>query len=57
MFVPLDGADDGEGNFLGNICSQYGVGTLAASDEMEVRARISVKKRMNLKLKASNMVI
>lgn len=55
--VPLDGADEGDGNFFGNICSQYGLGTLAASEETEARVRSSVKKRMNLRLKESNMVI
>ncbi|KAI3460541.1 hypothetical protein Pfo_017204 [Paulownia fortunei] len=38
-FVPLEGAEEGEGSFLGSICSQlYALGNLDASD-MKMRAR------------------
>ncbi|KAG6592140.1 hypothetical protein SDJN03_14486, partial [Cucurbita argyrosperma subsp. sororia] len=55
-FDPFDGAEDGDGNFLGNICSQYALGTLAASDETETKATTTVKNKTNLRLKERNMM-
>lgn len=37
-FVPLEGADDGVGSFLGIICSQDAFGNLEASEETMKKA-------------------
>lgn len=42
-FVPLEGEEDGEGNFLGSICSQYSLGNLVPSDRKRRASRVKIK--------------
>ena len=45
-FVPLEGDEDGEGSFLGNICSQ--LGNLVASADRRMKARRGKSKHLFL---------
>lgn len=46
--MPLDGEEEGVGNFLGNICSQYSLGTLDASDATVNATRVIITNSKHL---------
>lgn len=46
--MPLEGEEEGVGNFLGNICSQYFLGTLDASDATVNATRVIIAKSKHL---------
>jgi len=43
-FVPLEGEEEGEGNFLGNICSQYSLGNLEPCERTRIARRVKSKQ-------------
>jgi len=42
-FVPLEGEEEGEGSFFGNICSQYSFGNLDPSERITKARRVKSK--------------
>ena len=52
--MPLEGDEEGEGSFLGSICSKYSLGNLEASERTMKARRV---KNRHLCLQEPNMLI
>lgn len=54
--VPLDGEEEGVGSFLGNICFQYPLGNLEASDDEMRRKKARRVKSKYFCIQETNML-